>query len=139
MKVKLHLYFYFLGDIMKNSKEKWKLEPLVGNVCLITTIFYGAIITFIGLLYLVMYLSPNGTLENSAFGGLLFGVLLVIYIPLYYSKLIYIIPVVSIFFIFGGTIGQEDFGECVHPLILSSIITTVVGTVLLLRFIESAF
>ena len=122
---------------MKN--KKCKLEPLVENVCLGTTIFYGAIITFIGLLYLVMYLSPNGTLENSAFGGILFGILIVIYIPLYYSKLIYIIPVVLMFFILGSTIGQEEFRECVHPLIISSITTTVVGTFMLLRFIESAF
>ncbi len=125
------------GDIVKN--EKWKLEPLVKNVCLATTIFYGAIITFIGLLYLIMYLSPNGTLENSDLGGLLFGVLIALYIPLYYSKLIYIIPVISIFFIFGGTIGQKNFGQCIHPLILSSITTTVAGTFLFLRFIESAF
>lgn len=122
---------------MKN--EKWKLEPLVKNVCLATTIFYGAIITFIGLLYLIMYLSPNGTLENSDLGGLLFGVLIALYIPLYYSKLIYIIPVISIFFIFGGTIGQKNFRQCIHPLILSSITTTVAGTFLFLRFIESAF
>ena len=121
------------------KKENWKLEPLVKNVCLATTIFYGAIITFIGLLYLIMYLSPNGTLENSYLGGLLFGVLIALYIPLYYSKLIYIIPVISIFFIFGGTIGQKNFGQCIHPLILSSITTTVAGTFLFLRFIESAF
>ena len=88
---------------------------------------------------MVMYLSPNGTLENSAFGGILFGILIVIYIPLYYSKLIYIIPVVLMFFILGSTIGQEEFRECVHPLIISSITTTVVGTFMLLRFIESAF
>ena len=55
------------------------------------------------------------------------------------KRAVVLIVLVSIFFIFGGTIGQEDFGECVHPLILSSITTTVVGTVLLLRFIESAF
>ena len=81
------------------KKEKWELEPLVKKVCLATTIFYGVIITLIGLVYLAIYCSSNGVLENIDLSGTIFTVLLVLYIPLYYSMLLYVIPFVIVFYL----------------------------------------
>ena len=128
-------------EFLKN--EKWKLRTSLEYFCLVTTIFYGAIIVLIGLLYLTMFLSPNGTLENNPFGGMIFMLLMLIYIVLYYSKLIYILPVaISIFLIFfaiGESIEKKDLRICIHPLILSSITTSIAGTLLYVNLIDSAF
>ena len=125
------------------KSEKWKLKTSLEYFCLVTTIFYGAIIVLYGLLYLIMFLSPYASLENNPFGGMIFMLLMLIYIVLYYSKLIYILPVaISIFLIFfaiGESIEKKDLRICIHPLILSSIATSVTGSVLLLKLIESAF
>jgi hypothetical protein len=87
------------GVIMK--REKWKLEPIVKKVCLATTIFYGVIITLIGLVYLAIYCSSNGVLENIDLSGTIFTVLLGLYIVLHYTMILYVTPFVIVIFLIG--------------------------------------
>ena len=144
MKVKLHLYFYFVGDIMKFLKnEKWKLEPLVKKVCLVTTIFYGVILTLVGLVYLAIYCSSNGVLENIDLSGTIFTVLLGLYIVLHYTMILYVAPFVIVIFLISVIFSEvKEKGNsliCIHPLILSSITTSIAGTLLYVNLIENSF
>jgi hypothetical protein len=129
------------GVIMK--KEKWELEPLVKKVCLATTIFYGVIITLIGLVYLAIYCSSNGVLENIDLSGTIFTVLLGLYIVLHYTMILYVAPFVIVIFLIGVIFSEvKEKGNsliCIHPLILSSITTSIAGTLLYVNLIENSF
>ena len=128
---------------MKNSKEKWKLEPLVKKVCLATTIFYGVILTLIGLVYLEKFCSSNGVLENIDLSGTVLTFLLVLYIPLYYSMLLYVIPFVIVFYLISVVFNEvkENRNSLlgIHPLIISSIATSIAGTYGIVHFVENSF
>lgn len=126
---------------MKN--EKWKLEPIVKKVCLATTIFYGVIITLIGLVYLAIYCSSNGVLENIDLSETIFTVLLGLYIVLHYTMILYVAPFVIVIFLIGVIFSEvKENGNsliCIHPLILSSITTSIAGTLLYVNLIENSF
>ncbi len=125
------------------KSEKWKLEPIVKKVCLATTIFYGVIITLIGLVYLSIYCSPNGVLENIDLSGTIFTVLLGLYVVLHYTMILYVAPFVIVIFLIGVIFSEvKEKGNsliCIHPLILSSITTSIAGTLLYVNLIENSF
>ena len=138
MKLKLHLYFYFVGDIMKNLKEKWKLEPLVKKVCLVTTIYYSVIIALAGLIYLSMFL-----FSFSVVGDVLFSIICWMHIFFYWTKVLYVPPIIITMFLLSVTfielVKRKNPRVFVHPLVLSSIASSVVGTVVITNLIERAF
>ena len=120
---------------MKNSKEKWKLEPLVKKVCLVTTIYYSVIIALAGLIYLSMFL-----FSFSVVGEVLFSILCWVHIFFYWTKVIYIPPIIIIMFLisvaFTELVKRKNPRVFVHPLVLSSIITSFVGTGFIMCFVE---
>ena len=138
MKVKLHLYFYFVGDIMKNLKEKWKLEPLVKKVCLVTTIYYSVIIALAGLIYLSMFL-----FSFSVVGDVLFSIICWMHIFFYWTKVLYVPPIIITMFLlsvaFTELVKRKNPRVFVHPLVLSSIASSIVGTAVITNLIERAF
>ena len=123
---------------MKNSKEKWKLEPLVKKVCLVTTIYYSVIIALAGVIYLSMFFFSFGGV-----GDVLFSIICWMHIFFYWTKVLYIPPIIITMFLisvaFTELVKRKNPRVFVHPLILSSIITSVVGTGAITHIIESAF
>lgn len=120
------------------KKENWKLEPLVKKVCLVTTIYYSAIIVLAGVICLSMlFLSFGGV------GDVLFSILCWVHIFFYWTKVLYIPPIIITMFLisvaFTELVKRKNPRVFVHPLVLSSIITSVVGTGAITHIIESAF
>jgi hypothetical protein len=155
MKVKLHLYFYFVGDIMEFLKnEKWRLEEVTRRVCLLATIFYGAMIFFLGLMNVTNFITGLLPLElwelfepvigicDSIFNFLI-RVLLYISLILYVTRIIYVIPViVAVFLIsvaFIELVKRKNPRVFVHPLVLSSIVTSFAGTLAIIYFLQNSF
>ena len=155
MKVKLHLYFYFVGDIMEFFKnEKWRLEEVTRRVCLLVTIFYGDMIFSLGLMNVTNFIAGLLPLElyelfepvigifDSIFNFLI-RVLLYISLILYVTRIIYVIPViVAVFLIsvaFIELVKRKNPRVFVHPLVLSSIVTSCTGTLAIIYFLQNSF
>lgn len=123
---------------MKN--EKWKLEPLVRKVCLATTIFYGVIIT----LGVLMYLPEIFSLENHSFVEtfttiIFVGIMAVVFLH-YQTNIGFVLPIIITVFLivlaFVELVKRKNMRVFVHPLVLSSIITSFVGTGVIMHFVE---
>jgi hypothetical protein len=151
MKVKLHLYFYFVGVIMKFLKsEKWKLEETTKRVCLFTTIYYGVVIYLMGLIQLIgfvdsflpieLYDSYERFMEGFVF---IYGIILFPNLLLYVTKIIYFIPVIIAIFLisvaFIELVKRKNPRVFVHPLVLFSIAISFVGTFVIVYFVENSF
>ena len=151
MKVKLHLYFYFVGVIMKFLKsEKWKLEETTKRVCLFTTIYYGVVIYLMGLIQLIGFVDSFSPIElhdsyERFMEGFVFiyGIILFPNLLLYVTKIIYFIPVIIAIFLisvaFIELVKRKNPRIFVHPLVLSSIVTSVAGTMAIVYFVENSF
>lgn len=120
------------------ENEKWKLEPLVKKVCLVTTVYYSVIIALVGVIYLSMFFFPFGGV-----GDVLFSILCWVHIFFYWTKVLYIPPIIITMFLisvaFTELVKRKNPRVFIHPLVLSSIITSVVGTGAITHIIESAF
>lgn len=123
---------------MKN--EKWKLEPLVKKFCLAITIFYGVIIALIG----IMYLLPNLPLVNQGFidyfGSIIFLIVMAIVFVHYQTNIGFVLPIIITVFLisiaFTELVKRKNPVVFVHPLVLSSIIASFVGTGIIMHFVE---
>lgn len=122
------------------KKGKWELEPLVKKVCLAITIFYGVIITLIGL----MYLLPNLPFVNQGFidyfGSIIFLIVMAVVFLHYQTNIGFVLPIIiTVFFIvlaFVELVKRKNMRVFIHPLVLSSIITSFVGTGVIMHFVE---
>ena len=137
MKVKLHLYFCLgKGGIMKN--EKWKLEPLVKKVCLVTTIYYSVIIALAGLIYLSMFF-----FSFSGVGDVLFSILCWVHIFFYWTKVLYVSPIIITMFLlsvaFTELVKRKNPRVFVHPLVVFSIVISFIGSFGIIHFVENSF
>lgn len=123
---------------MKN--EKWKLEPLVEKTCIITIMFYGAII----ILYDLMYLPEIFSLENQPFVEtfitIIFAIVMAVVFLHYQTNIGFVLPIiVTIFFIVVSFIEfkkRRNARVFVHPLVLLSIITSFVATFGIMSMVE---
>ena len=120
------------------KKEKWKLEPLVKKVCLVTTIYYSVIIALAGLIYLSMFF-----FSFSGVGDVLFSIICWMHIFFYWTKVLYVPPIIITMFLlsvaFTELVKRKNPRVFVHPLVLSSIVSSVVGTAVITNLIERAF
>ena len=123
---------------MKN--EKWKLEPLVKKFCLAITIFYGIIIALVGL----MYLLPNLPFVNKGFidyfGSIIFLIVMAVVFLHYQTNIGFVLPIIITVFLivlaFVELVKRKNMRVFIHPLVLSSIITSFVGTGVIMHFVE---
>lgn len=122
------------------KKGKWELEPIVKKVCLAITIFYGVIIALIG----IMYLLPNLPFVNQGFidyfGSIIFLIVMAVVFLHYQTNIGFVLPIIITVFLivlaFVELLKRKNTRVFVHPLVLSSIITSFVGTGVIMHFVE---
>lgn len=122
------------------KKGKWELEPIVKKVCLATTIFYGIIIALVGL----MYLLPNLPFVNQGFidyfGSIIFLIVMAVVFLYYQTNIGFVLPIIITVFLivlaFVELVKRKNMRVFIHPLVLSSIITSFVGTGVIMHFVE---
>ena len=132
------------------KNEKWKLEEVTRRVCLFTIIYYGVMIVLTAILYLFGFIasiipdelcdSYERFMEVSVF---IYGIFLFPNLLLYITKILYVIPViVAVFLIsvaFIELVKRKNPRVFVHPLVLSSIAISFVGTFVIVYFVENSF
>ncbi len=132
------------------KNDNWKLEETTKRVCLFTTIYYGVTIVITGLLNLIGFIGsviPDELCDSYErfmevfvfiYGNFLFPNLL-----LYVTKIVYGLPVIITIFLisvaFIELVKRKNPRVFVHPLVLSSIITSVAGTMAIVYFVENSF
>lgn len=132
------------------KNEKWKLEEVTRRVCLFTIIYYGVMIVLTAIFYLFGFIAsiiPDELCDSYEcfmevfvfiYGNFLFPNLL-----LYVTKIIYVIPIIITMFLisvaFIELVKRKNPRVFVHPLVLSSIVTSVAGTMAIVYFVENSF
>ena len=132
------------------KNEKWKLEEVTRRVCLFTIIYYGVMIVLTAILYLFGFIasiipdelcdSYERFMEVSVF---IYGIFLFPNLLLYVTKIVYVIPIIITMFLisvaFIELVKRKNPRVFVHPLVLSSIVTSVAGTMAIVYFVENSF
>ena len=132
------------------KSEKWKLEETTKIVCLFTTIYYGVTIVITALLNLIGFIgsiipdelcdSYERFMEVSVF---IYGIFLFPNLLLYVTKIVYGLPVIITIFLisvaFIELAKRKNPRVFVHPLVLSSIATSIIGTFGIVHFVENSF
>ncbi|MBQ4103328.1 MAG: hypothetical protein IJC90_02590 [Clostridia bacterium] len=133
------------------KNEKWKLEEVTRRVCLFTIIYYGVMIVFTAILYLFGFISSFIPIELYDSLGILVDAIImvfrsiIVYISaiLYLTKAIYIIPIIIAVFLisvaFIELVKRKNPRVFVHPLVLSSIAISFVGTFVIVYIVENSF
>ena len=130
------------------NNDKWKLEEITKRVCVFTTIYYGVTIVLTALLNLIGFLGsviPDELCDSyESFMEvfvLIYGVFLYPNLLLYVTKIIYVIPIIITMFLisvaFIELVKRKNLRIFVHPLVLSSIVTSVAGTMAIIYFVEN--
>lgn len=122
------------------KKGKWELEPIVKKVCLATTIFYGVIIALIGIMYLLQNLSFVNQGFIDYFGSIIFLIVMAVVFLHYQTNIGFVLPIIITVFLivlaFVELVKRKNMRVFIHPLVLSSIITSFVGTGVIMHFVE---
>ena len=132
------------------KNEKWKLEEITKRVCVFTTIYYGVMIVITALLYLIGFIgsvipdelcdSYERFMEVSVF---IYGIFLYPNLLLYVTKIVYGLPVIITIFLisvaFIELVKRKNPRVFVHPLVLSSIAISFVGTFVIVYVVENSF
>ena len=132
------------------QNEKWKLEEITKRVCLFTIIYYGVMIVLTAIFYLFGFIasiipdelcdSYERFMEVSVF---IYGIFLSPNLLLYVTKIIYVIPIIITMFLisvaFIELVKRKNPRVFVHPLVLSSIAISFVGTFVIVYFVENSF
>ena len=132
------------------KNEKWKLEEVTRRVCLFTIIYYGVMIVLTAIFYLFGFIasiipdelcdSYERFMEVSVF---IYGIFLFPNLLLYVTKIVYVIPIIITMFLisvaFIELVKRKNPRVFVHPLVLSSIVTSVAGTMAIVYFVENSF
>lgn len=132
------------------KSEKWKLEEITKRVCVFTTIYYGVMIVITALLYLIGFIGsviPDELCDSYEYFMevfvFIYGVFLYPNLLLYVTKIIYFIPIIITMFLisvaFIELVKRKNPRVFVHPLVLSSIVTSVAGTMAIIYFVENSF
>lgn len=134
------------------QNEKWKLEKTTKWVCLITTIYYGVTIASWGLIYFIGFLVVSfmpdeiidsfGTFADSYID--VFGdIFILVNFLLYVTKIVYVLPVIITIYllsvVFSERAKRNNSRVFVHPLVISSIVTSFVGTFVIVYIFENSF
>ena len=132
------------------KNEKWKLEEITKRVCLFTIIYYGVMIVLTALLYLFGFIasiipdelcdSYERFMEVSVF---IYGIFLSPNLLLYITKIVYGLPVIITIFLisvaFIELVKRKNPRVFVHPLVLSSIVISFIGSFGIIHFVENSF
>ena len=132
------------------KNEKWKLEEVTRRVCLFTIIYYGVMIVLTAIFYLFGFIASiipdelcelyEHFMEVSVF---IYGIFLLPNLLLYVTKIVYGLPVIITIFLisvaFIELVKRKNPRVFVHPLVLSSIASSIVGTAVITNLIERAF
>ena len=122
------------------KKENWKLEPVTKYICIFTTIFYSTMLLLVGLLYFSALLPLESQVYIEDFVNVVFVIVMLVTFLQQYINIGFVLPIIITVFLvivsFIGFIKRKNPRVFVHPLVLSSIITSFVGTGFIMCFVE---
>lgn len=122
------------------KNENCKLEPVTKYVCIFTTIFYSTMLLLVGLLYFSALLPLESQVYIEDFVNVVFVIVMLVTFLQQYINIGFVLPIIITVFLvivsFIRFIKRKNPRVFVHPLVLSSIITSFVGTGFIMCFVE---
>lgn len=122
------------------ENENFKLEPVTKYICIFTTIFYSTMLLLVGLMYLPEIFSLENHSFVETFTTIIFiGIMAVVFLH-YQTNIGFVLPIIITVFLivlaFVELVKRKNMRVFIHPLVLSSIITSFVGTGVIMHFVE---
>ena len=132
------------------KNEKWKLEEVTRRVCLFTIIYYGVMIVLTAIFYLFGFIAsiiPDELCDSyerfMEISVCIYGIFLYPNLLLYVTKIVCGLPIIITIFLisvaFIELVKRKNPRVFVHPLVLSSIATSIIGTFGIVHFVENSF